>query len=83
MQQETLFEKLNQQGCRQHETSAETGVTRFEWRNETIRIPPPSGTHYTPFEIQMIGRLISRMTDHELLLPDVPDSDETMTSAPK
>ena len=82
MQQGTLFENLIQQGCRQHETSAETGVTRFEWRNETVYIPPPSDTRYTLFEIQMIARLIGRITNYELLLPDFPASDETMTSAP-
>jgi hypothetical protein len=54
---------------------------RFEWRDETIHIPPPSGTNYSPFEIQMIARLIGRITNHELLLPDFPASDETMPSA--
>ena len=74
MDQEDLAEWLIMQGCRLQGTN-QTGTMCFEWRTETLHIVPSSGTGYTDLEMEMIGRYLRGISDHELLLPDFPEPD--------
>ncbi|MEX0502741.1 hypothetical protein AB3X55_04030 [Alphaproteobacteria bacterium LSUCC0719] len=77
MDQDFVITALIRQGCRQCETSPETGKIRFEWRDQNINIPPPFGKHYSAEEVQEIRKLIERQTDYELDLPDQSASGRT------